>query len=68
MSLQKDLVCGMEVDEAKADHMATFANVTYYFCSDDCKETFKGLAKGFSKDFLESMPPIQSMVPDGARL
>lgn len=67
MSLQKDLVCGMEVDEAKADYVATYANVTYYFCSNDCKETFKRLAKVFSKDFLESMPPIQSMDPDVTR-
>jgi Cu(I)/Ag(I) efflux system membrane fusion protein len=41
---RKDLVCGMEVDEEKATlsrKTAEYANKTFYFCSEWCKETFE---------------------------
>ncbi len=61
--MQKDLVCGMEVGEAKPAFKATYVGVTYYFCSLECQETFKRLAKVFSKDSIESMPPTRFMQP-----
>jgi YHS domain-containing protein len=41
---RKDLVCGMSVDEEKAKisgNTATYANRTFYFCMDQCKEEFE---------------------------
>ncbi len=38
-----DPICGMEVDIGKAKaagRTATYQGQTYYFCSDDCKDTF----------------------------
>ena len=35
-----DPVCGMEVDPKEAAGKSTFQNVTYYFCSQRCKEDF----------------------------
>jgi len=61
--LKKDLVCGMEVDETKAEFRATHAGVTYYFCSEECQATFERLAKVFSKDALDSISPIRFMEP-----
>ncbi len=38
--MTKDLVCGMEVDEAKAAATSTYKGVTYYFCATGCKKEF----------------------------
>lgn len=61
MTLQKDLVCGMDVDETKAELKATYAGVSYYFCSLECQETFRRLAKVFAKGTIESMSPTRVM-------
>lgn len=37
--MEKDPVCGMEVDE-KSEFNSTFNSKTYHFCSANCKETF----------------------------
>ncbi|MCW4033554.1 MAG: YHS domain-containing protein [Candidatus Bathyarchaeota archaeon] len=37
----KDPVCGMEVDEAKADLKYDHEGKTYYFCNTNCQENFK---------------------------
>lgn len=36
-----DPVCGMEVDPQHAAAQATYDGVTYYFCSQDCKQRFE---------------------------
>lgn len=36
----KDPVCGMDVD-ADTEHQSEHDGRRYYFCSADCKETFK---------------------------
>ncbi len=58
--LTKDLVCGMEIGAA-AEFKASYAGVSYYFCSAECLATFERLAKVLSKDTLESMSPIRMM-------
>jgi Cu+-exporting ATPase len=35
-----DLVCGMSVDPATAEHRSVHDDQTYYFCSRGCKESF----------------------------
>ena len=39
--LEKDVVCGMSVDPAKAASTAVHQGKTYYFCSRGCGEKFK---------------------------
>ena len=39
-SVEKDVVCGMQVDPAKAAGTSQFNGKTYYFCSKVCKEKF----------------------------
>ena len=42
-ALSKDPVCGIDVSRSKAEktgRKARAGNVTYYFCSDECKEQF----------------------------
>ena len=39
MATVKDPVCGMEIDDATALH-ADHDGVTYYFCSEGCRNTF----------------------------
>lgn len=38
--MTKDPVCGMDIDETKAEHTATYQGQTYYFCSPMCKTKF----------------------------
>jgi RND family efflux transporter MFP subunit len=41
---EKDPICGMEVDQAKAKaagRAVTYKGTTFYFCSDTCKKTFE---------------------------
>jgi len=39
-TMPKDLVCGMEVDEKKAEATSTYQENTYYFCAKGCKVAF----------------------------
>ncbi len=39
-NLVKDVVCGMDVDPATAEHKAGYKGETYYFCSGRCRERF----------------------------
>ena len=36
-----DPVCGMKVDPAQTDLMATFEGKRYYFCAEGCRKTFE---------------------------
>ena len=38
--METDLVCGMEVDPAKAPAKSQHQGKTYYFCSTECKKKF----------------------------
>lgn len=38
--MAKDPVCGMEVDETKAQATREYQGKTYYFCSEACKKAF----------------------------
>ena len=38
--MEKDLVCGMEVDPKTAAAKSTYQGKTYYFCSVGCKKDF----------------------------
>lgn len=39
--MEKDPVCGMEVDPATAKHSAEYEGKTYYFCSAMCRKAFE---------------------------
>lgn len=36
-----DPVCGMEVEEQNATITSDYNGKTYYFCTEECKETFE---------------------------
>jgi Cu+-exporting ATPase len=38
--MEKDVVCGMQVDPAKAAGSSQHDGKTYYFCSQTCKTRF----------------------------
>jgi YHS domain-containing protein len=38
--MEKDVVCGMQVDTAKAAGTSEYNGNTYYFCSKGCKAKF----------------------------
>jgi Cu+-exporting ATPase len=38
--MEKDVVCGMQVDPAKASARSEYQGKTYYFCSPGCKAKF----------------------------
>jgi YHS domain-containing protein len=39
--MAKDPVCGMEVDPSEAAAIVEHNGVTYYFCSQDCADSFQ---------------------------
>ena len=39
--MAKDVVCGMEVDEATAEWKTEYKGETYYFCAPGCKRAFE---------------------------
>ncbi len=47
--MAKDVICGMYVDENKAQHKASKSGTTYYFCSRNCLEEFLKPEKEFKK-------------------
>lgn len=38
--MEKDVVCGMQVDPAKAAGKSEYQGKTYYFCATACKKKF----------------------------
>jgi Cu+-exporting ATPase len=47
--MQKDPVCGMQVDPAKAAGSSENNGKTYYFCSASCKQKFDRDPKQYAK-------------------
>ncbi len=48
--MEKDLVCGMMVDPAKASAKSVYEGKNYYFCAVECKDEFdKNPAKYVNK-------------------
>jgi YHS domain-containing protein len=39
--MEKDLVCGMDVDPRSAQHTTEYQGKTYYFCAPGCKRAFE---------------------------
>jgi len=47
--MEKDVVCGMQVDPAEAAGKSEYKGKTYYFCSRDCKTKFDANPGQFAK-------------------
>ena len=47
--MEKDLVCGMQVDPKKAAGTSEYQGKTYYFCSAGCKKKFDANAVQYVK-------------------
>jgi Cu+-exporting ATPase len=47
--MEKDVVCGMQVDPAKAAGSSEFNGKTYYFCSKGCKTKFDANPAQYAK-------------------
>ncbi|MGH6848468.1 MAG: heavy metal translocating P-type ATPase [Methylocella sp.] len=60
--LEKDPVCGMNVDRRNAKHSGEYGGHTYYFCSQGCKTKFA--ANPVTYVAAKPQPPAQ--VPQGA--
>ena len=47
--MEKDVVCGMQIDPAKAAGNSEYQGKTYYFCSNSCKTKFDANPAQFVK-------------------
>jgi len=47
VAMVKDPVCGMEIDESQAAAQTTHDGQAYFFCSEDCRNTFENDPKEF---------------------
>jgi YHS domain-containing protein len=51
--MEKDPVCGMEVDPKSTTAMSNYQGRTYYFCSMDDKKTFDKEPQRHAKSSME---------------
>lgn len=49
LNMEKDVVCGMQVDPAKAAGTSNYQGKTFYFCSKGCKAKFDANPSQFVK-------------------
>jgi Cu+-exporting ATPase len=49
----KDPVCGMEVSDIKKAPSEEYKGKVYYFCSENCKKTFKKSPKSFIEGLIK---------------
>jgi Cu+-exporting ATPase len=47
--MEKDLVCGMQIDEKKAAGSYDYKGKTYHFCSQACKDKFSKSPENYVK-------------------
>ncbi len=47
--MEKDVVCGMQVDPAKSAGSSQYNGKTYYFCAAGCKAKFDANPKQYVK-------------------
>ena len=47
--MEKDVVCGMQIDPAKAAGKSEYQGKTYYFCSKPCKTKFDAKPDQYAK-------------------
>jgi Cu+-exporting ATPase len=47
--MEKDVVCGMQVDPARAKGASEYQGRTYYFCSTSCKAKFDANPQQYAK-------------------
>lgn len=47
--MERDVVCGMQVDPAKAAGTSEYQAKTYYFCSTSCKTKFDTNPQQYAK-------------------
>jgi len=47
--MEKDFVCGMEIDEKESGGSFDYKGKTYHFCSEECRDEFKKSPENFLK-------------------
>lgn len=47
--MERDVVCGMQIDRAKAAGSSQYQGKTYYFCSKSCKAKFDASPTKYEK-------------------
>ncbi len=52
--MEKDIICGMKIDESKASAKTNYQGKEYSFCSLVCKERFDAEPEKFIKRETES--------------
>jgi YHS domain-containing protein len=58
MAMEKDPVCGMDVDPGKSQQKAEYQGNTYYFCGPGCRKAFEADPdKFFDPAYKPSMGP-----------
>lgn len=56
MAQVTDPVCGMTLDSSQAAAQTIYKDQTYFFCSQDCRQTFEKNPKEFTKGTAATPP------------
>ena len=62
--MEKDVVCGMQVEPAKAAGSSAYQGMTYYFCSPGCKAKFDASPPKFAEEPRRSAHTHARAAPD----
>jgi YHS domain-containing protein len=58
--MEKDLVCGMDVDPQTAQWKSEYQGKTYYFCSPGCKKDFEKEPQKYISTSDQSKPKMHA--------
>jgi Cu+-exporting ATPase len=67
-ALERDLVCGMNVDPAKAKHVHNHAGKKYYFCGAGCRQKFEADPQRYLNKPAPGSATLEMPVPKPASL
>lgn len=63
MAVVTDPVCGMQFESGQADAQTNYKGTAYFFCSNDCRQTFEANPEEFIGNDTETTPPEEQVIP-----
>ncbi len=61
MAMVKDPVCGMEFNSSQAEAQTTYEGQAYFFCSEECRQTFEQNPKEFINNASAPSPSAEPL-------
>lgn len=63
MAVVTDPVCGMQFESGQAVAQTNYKGRAYFFCSDDCRQTFEENPEEYLGNTTNGTPPEEQVIP-----